>query len=52
VKDPTELETEIGRLLEDSEGRKRLGEGARSVVDRNRGAVARTVTMIEPLLQQ
>ncbi|MDB4796840.1 3-deoxy-D-manno-octulosonic acid transferase, partial [bacterium] len=50
VKDSTELENEIGRLFEQSEERKLLGERSRSVVDRNRGAVARTVTMIEPFL--
>ena len=52
VMDPAGLEDELGRLLEDSEGRRELGERARSVVDRNRGAVARTVTMIEPFLKQ
>lgn len=50
VEDRLGLERELERLLRDSEARSQLGDRARMVVDRNRGAVARTVAMIEPSL--
>jgi 3-deoxy-D-manno-octulosonic-acid transferase len=41
----------LGRLLEDDERRRRVGENARAVLDENRGATARTVEMLAPLFE-
>jgi 3-deoxy-D-manno-octulosonic-acid transferase len=39
-------------LLDDDEKRRRTGERARAVLEQNRGATARTVKLLAPLLQQ
>jgi 3-deoxy-D-manno-octulosonic-acid transferase len=46
VKDATELETELKRLLNDPAARAQLGRCAVEVVRKNQGAVERTVDMI------
>lgn len=51
VKDAAALTTELQRLLSDPNEAALLGGQGRAVVDRNRGAVARTVAMIEPNLK-
>ena len=50
VRDARELEQEIGKLLADPAARRVLGERARDVVERNKGAVAATVRMIEAMI--
>ncbi len=47
-----ELARAVGGLLEDELGRRRTGERARAVLEENRGATARTVEMLAPLLKQ
>jgi 3-deoxy-D-manno-octulosonic-acid transferase len=42
----------VSELLEDGEKRRELGLRARAVLEQNRGATARTVEMLAPLLQQ
>ena len=42
----------LGELLEDDARRRRTGERARAVLERNRGATARTVKLLAPLLEQ
>jgi 3-deoxy-D-manno-octulosonic-acid transferase len=39
-------------LLEDESRRRKMGERARAVLEQNRGATARTVKLLEPLLNQ
>ena len=46
-----ELEAEVLPLLQDQSLREALSSRARAVVDENRGAVSRTVAMIEPMLR-
>ena len=46
VRDAAELERELGELLADAGRRAALGRAARAVVERNLGAVERTVEMI------
>jgi 3-deoxy-D-manno-octulosonic-acid transferase len=47
-----ELEHALRELLDDEVGRRRTGERARAVLEENRGATARTVELLAPLLQQ
>ena len=42
----------LRELLEDDAGRRRMGERARAVLEQNRGATARTVKLLAPLLRQ
>src|SRR5256714_3429792 len=42
----------LGELLEDDARRRRMGERARAVLEQNRGATARTVKLLAPLLRQ
>ncbi len=51
VRDAAELEESLLRLLRDRERATQLGSRAREVVERNRGAVDRTVEMITPALE-
>jgi 3-deoxy-D-manno-octulosonic-acid transferase len=46
VRDAAELEKTLAGLLADPERREELGARARSIVEENRGSVARTVDMI------
>ena len=41
----------IGGLLDDDARRRRMGEAARAVLDENRGATARAVAMLKPLIE-
>jgi 3-deoxy-D-manno-octulosonic-acid transferase len=50
VNDPTELADEVARLLSDAATASRLGDAGRDILERNRGALARLMAMIEPLL--
>ena len=50
VRDADELEETLAGLMQDGERRSRLGEAARSVVDRNRGATRRTLEAAAELL--
>jgi 3-deoxy-D-manno-octulosonic-acid transferase len=47
---PSHLARVLGELLADKERRRALGEKARAVVERNRGATERTVRLLKPLL--
>ena len=47
-----ELARAFGELLDDEVRRRRTGERARAVLEENRGATARTVELLAPLLQQ
>src|SRR5437763_1702091 len=42
----------LRELLEDDARRRRMGERARAVLEQNRGATARTVKLLAPLLRQ
>jgi 3-deoxy-D-manno-octulosonic-acid transferase len=42
----------VSELLEDDEKRRRMGARARAVLEQNRGATARTVEMLAPILEQ
>jgi 3-deoxy-D-manno-octulosonic-acid transferase len=48
--DARELGAKVAQLLADPEARAEMGERARGVVDENRGAVARLLALIVPLL--
>jgi 3-deoxy-D-manno-octulosonic-acid transferase len=50
VSSPDELAREVSALLLDDERRRGLGERARELVGRNRGAVSRTVDALSSLL--
>ncbi len=50
VHDSAELAAEIGRLLSDAETASRQGDAGREILERNRGALARLLAMIEPLM--
>ena len=52
VKDEAELREELERLLSEDDARRILGERAQAVVNRNRGAVQRTVEMIEAAMSE
>ena len=47
-----ELARAVGELLGDEVGRRRTGERARAVLEENRGATARTVELLAPLLEK
>ena len=49
---PRALARALRELLGDDEGRRRTGETARAVLEQNRGATARTVEMLAPILEQ
>jgi 3-deoxy-D-manno-octulosonic-acid transferase len=49
VHDADELAAEVGQLLSDPEMAARLGDAGRGILERNRGALARLLAMIEPL---
>lgn len=49
--DARELSAEVSALLADPAARERIGTLARASVDSNRGALARLLTLIEPLLE-
>ena len=49
VHDAGELAAEVGQLLSDPEMAARLGDAGRGILERNRGALARLMAMIEPL---
>ncbi|MFZ1098085.1 MAG: glycosyltransferase, partial [Steroidobacteraceae bacterium] len=51
VHDARELGAEVSALLADPAARERMGTLARASVDSNRGALARLLTLIEPLLE-
>jgi len=46
------LATVLRELLDDETKRRRMGERARSVLEQNRGATARTVKLLAPLLEK
>lgn len=50
VQDSAELAAEIGRLLSDADTASRQGDAGREILERNRGALARLLAMIEPLM--
>jgi 3-deoxy-D-manno-octulosonic-acid transferase len=50
VQDSAELAVEVGRLLSDGEAASRQGDAGREILERNRGALARLLAMIEPLV--
>ena len=50
VQDSAELAAEVGRLLSDAEEASRQGDAGREILERNRGALARLMAMIEPLV--
>ena len=50
VRDAAELAAEIGRLLSDAQEATRQGDAGRAILERNRGALARLLAMIEPLV--
>jgi 3-deoxy-D-manno-octulosonic-acid transferase len=50
VQDETQLAAVIGGLLADPTTRTVMGASGRKVVDSNRGAVARLMEFLEPLL--
>jgi 3-deoxy-D-manno-octulosonic-acid transferase len=47
-----ELARALRELLEDEAQRRRMGERARAVLEQNRGATARTIEMLAPLMNQ
>ncbi|HLM57327.1 MAG TPA: 3-deoxy-D-manno-octulosonic acid transferase, partial [Pyrinomonadaceae bacterium] len=49
---PDTLARTLGRLLKDEEERKAIGTRARVAVEQNRGATARTVKMLAPILNE
>lgn len=50
VHDATELAARVGALLADPDARARMGAAGRASVDGNRGALAKLLALIEPLL--
>ena len=50
VQDAEGLAAEVSRLLSDEQTASRLGDAGRDILERNRGALARLLAMIEPLL--
>jgi 3-deoxy-D-manno-octulosonic-acid transferase len=50
VDDAGALAAEVNRLLSDEQTASRLGDAGRDILERNRGALARLIAMIEPLL--
>jgi len=52
VHDGAELGGRVGALLADPAERERMGAAGRASVDSNRGALAKLLALIEPLLGQ
>lgn len=52
VNDADQLQTEIQKLLDDSQAAARLGENGRDILEKNRGALLRLMGLIEPLIEQ
>ena len=50
VASATEFEEQLLALMSDSDRRTRLGEAARTLVERNRGANGRTLAVLDALL--
>jgi 3-deoxy-D-manno-octulosonic-acid transferase len=50
VKDATELEAELARLIIDAELRERMGAAARELVRRQQGATQRTLDVLDSLI--
>jgi 3-deoxy-D-manno-octulosonic-acid transferase len=50
VQDATELETESSRLLADPDLRRRMGDAARAFVQKQQGATARTIDMLDSVI--
>ena len=50
VNDSIELADEVARLLSDAVTAARMGDAGRDILERNRGALARLMAMIEPLV--
>jgi 3-deoxy-D-manno-octulosonic-acid transferase len=50
VRDARELGERVAELLADPRGRETMGARARAIVEENRGALARLLALIEPLL--
>ena len=50
VNDSIELADEVARLLSDAVTAARMGDAGRDILERNRGALARLLAMIEPLV--
>ena len=50
VHDSDELAAEVARLLSDAASASRLGDAGRDILERNRGALARLMATIEPLV--
>lgn len=51
VRDAASVAAELDRLLRDPAARQRMGAAGNAVLEANRGAVARTLTLVEPLLR-
>jgi 3-deoxy-D-manno-octulosonic-acid transferase len=51
VSDSAELATAVEGLLSDAEAASSLGDAGREILERNRGALARLMAMIEPLVR-
>ena len=51
VSDAAELAAAVKGLLSDAEAASRLGDAGREILERNRGALARLMAMIEPLVK-
>ncbi len=51
VSDSAELATAVEGLLSDAEAASSLGDAGRGILERNRGALARLMAMIEPLVR-
>jgi 3-deoxy-D-manno-octulosonic-acid transferase len=52
VQDAAELSESLGTLFADPDRRARMGDAARLAIDAHRGALARVLRLIEPLLAQ
>jgi 3-deoxy-D-manno-octulosonic-acid transferase len=52
VNDETALASAIGDLVSDPERGRRLGANGRALLEKNRGALGRLLTVIEPLLEE
>jgi len=50
VRDEAELEREIARLLSDAELRRQMGDAARAFVQKQQGATARTIDMLDTII--
>jgi 3-deoxy-D-manno-octulosonic-acid transferase len=50
VKDATELEAELARLISDADLRERMGTAARELVRRQQGATLRTLDVLDSVI--